>query len=127
MKVLGKQDLEKLKGRDISVEDVPVPEEGENAVVRVREMPSEAYAQFEQFWFKHGGKGDNQPPPKDFRFHLLRLTVVDENGEPLFASDKEAKETISALNGNAWQRVLQKALDLNGLTKEAAETARKNS
>ena len=112
--ILAKQD-------DLPVEDVPVPEWGDDATIRVRGLSSQARWD----WAMQRQKavdGDGGPEPTSF---LVALAAVDDNGARLFqAQDADA---IANLRGDVVERVADVVMQLSGLTEKAKAAAAGNS
>lgn len=142
--VLTKEVLRSLKGQDVKTKDVPVPEWGRDAVVRVCVMSGASQEEFEGFvesnrvapppdqtnneqQAKSAAEGTSSVLTEGMRWVLLRHTVVDGDNNLLFDSQEEVKEIIGPLNGSTIMDILMASLELNGFTGKAVEQAEKNS
>lgn len=116
MEILSKEQI--LGADDLVVEQVEVPEWG--GAVLVRTMTGKERDRFEELTYHDGGADlDNM------RARLVSLTVVNEQGGAVFTEDD-----ITALgkkSSKALDRVLDKARELNGLTREDLQALLKNS
>lgn len=99
--------------------DVPVPELGEGATVRVRVLMGHERDRFDQELSKH--KDDLA----GLSAVLVAMAAVDESGKRLF-SDKDV-DTVERLNGIVLNRVYWAAWKLNKFGGDAVEQDAKNS
>jgi hypothetical protein len=111
-----------FKAKDLKTKDVEVPEWG--GFVRVRTMTGTERDNFEGAIFI--GKGnDRRVNFENLRAKLISLTVIDEEGNPLFAAKDIA--AIGRKSALALDRVFGVAQELNGLRQEDVEKMVGNS
>jgi hypothetical protein len=119
--MLTKQSI--LAKNDQAYEDVPVPEwseDGEEAYVRVRGLTSRERDAFEAD-IAIGEKVNYD----NVRAKLFVRTVVDENGQLIFAETDVP--LLGIKSAKALARVYTAAAKLSGLTKDDVESLAKNS
>lgn len=111
-----------LSAPDLETEDVAVPEWG--GTVRVKSLTAAQRDAFEASSIK--GKGKNQTVNyANVRARLLALTIVDEDGAPLFEhSDVKA---LGEKNAGAVDRLFEVASRLSGVGEEDVEELAGNS
>lgn len=112
--ILAKQD-------DLPAADVPVPEWGDGATIRVRGLT--AQARFD--WGIARDKamaGEAAPEPTSY---LIALAAVDDAGNPLFQG--QDADAIASLRSDITERLAGKILELSGIGEAAAEAAAGNS
>lgn len=109
MKLLTKTQI--LEARDLTFEDVDVPEWG--GTVRVRALSGWERDRFEDGLMTGRGK-KRQVSMQNARARLAALTIIDEEGQPLFAeADTQALGRKSAA---ALERVFEVAMRLAGIS-----------
>ena len=113
-----------LSSRDRAYKDVPVPEMGEEAVVRISVMSGTSRDEWETKLAQRQGPNGKLVDLKGLKAHLVVATAVDEEGDSLFTL--EDLEAINEHNGTVIDRLSDIALLLNGLTEEALEEMGKN-
>lgn len=106
-----------LKPITVPTEDVPVPELGGDAVVRLRGMTAGQRTRFEQ---QFQGKGGKQRNIQQLRERLLVQTVVGEDGEPLLTLDDVA--AISQQSAVVVERLVNVAMRLCGMSDTDVES-----
>ena len=99
--------------------DVPVPELGDGATVRLRMMSGVERDKWDEFVTS---KKDGSL--KDARPYLVGLCAVDENGNRLFTDDDIA--SVNQLPGVTLEKLWNSAFKQNGLGADAVEEAAKN-
>ncbi len=120
--VLSREGL--LSGRDFRFEDVPVPELGEGAVVRVRIMTGAARDGLDAWLVV-----TNDEPAlrmKRYRSLVCALGICNEAGELLFG-EADVDELAARVSSDLVQRVFDAVARLNKLRPEDKEEAAKNS
>lgn len=101
----------------VPTEDVPVPELGDGAVVRLRGMTAGQRTRFEQQFQGKGGKSRNL---QELRERLLVQTIVGEDGKPLLTNDDvQALSTQSAV---VTERLVNVAMRLCGMSDNDVES-----
>jgi hypothetical protein len=125
MAVLGRTEI-LANYRKLPTEDVPVPEWGDGATVRVRGLTAAGRDRFEATYLVRLGP-DGKPlagfMPDSFRAPLVALCAVDGDGNPLFReSDITA---LAECDGRVIDRLYQVAARLSGMEREAVEDAKK--
>lgn len=113
MPYLNKQQI--LEAQDRKYEDVEIPEWG--GMVRIGTMSAAARDQYEVRFVEARKTGADAN--MSLRALLVAACVVDESGEPVFTMDDVV--ALGKKSGAALNRVFSRALDLNVLTKVAAE------
>ncbi|MBK8916377.1 MAG: hypothetical protein IPM64_17570 [Phycisphaerales bacterium] len=113
-----------LAAQDLKTEEIPVPEWGEGATITIRELTAgqrdecgNAFAEF-----KDAGQ---VAQAKAFRDRLLAYTLVDDNGDPMFALGELG--LLMAKNGSVIDRIAEASLKLNKLEPKAIQNAAKPS
>lgn len=104
-----------LEAKDLATETVTVPEWGVDVVIRA--MPGTERDAFDQS-LSESGKLD----VSNIRARLLVKTIVDENGDRMFA-DGEA-QALGNKSASALDRCFVVAQRLNGMGKEKEEIAK---
>lgn len=113
MPYLSKQQI--LEAQDRSFEDVEVPEWG--GTVRIGTMTAAQRDRYEVLFAQ--ARKDGAATSQSIRALLVAACLVDEAGEQVFTMDEV--EALGKKSGAALNRVFLRALDLNVLTKGAAE------
>ncbi len=116
-----------LKADDLKIERVDVPEWGGHVFVRV--LPAAQYDKFQADNLKVSGVGRNKKTEANFAnfsSRLAVLAVVDSKGKPLFDSAADVA-ALAEKSGVAMERVIKRAMTINGFDREAVEEATKNS
>lgn len=109
---------------DVVVSDVPVPEWGQDVVVRLRVMTGAQRDEYEHSvmtMMKDGKLTDG----RGLKVRLIASCIVDANGQRLFTTP----EDISVLNGKSapiLERLFEKAQSLNGIGEAAVAELEKN-
>lgn len=111
-----------LKASALKTEDVPVPEWGGS--VLVRELRGRERDEFEASLAVQRGR-QMVPDVENMRAKLVALTVVGEDGEPVFTRQDVA--ALGELSAAALDRVFEVASRLSGLNQDAVEEKAKNS
>lgn len=107
-----------LAAADLRTEDVPVPEWGDDAGVRIKVL---TVAEHRQFTRRLPENADDA----EISAQLMVACCVGEDGTPVFTpADVEA---LLAKSAAAVKRIGRAAMELNGLSARAQEDARKNS
>jgi len=105
------------KADDRPYEDVPAPELGEGACVRVRMMSAAERDSWEQA--HNAAEGENVTA-----ILLVHVLVHPESGKPLYAVTEAAE---LGAKGHLWQtRAAHVALRLNGVARDSVEQLAKN-
>jgi hypothetical protein len=113
---------------DRPIEPFELPEElyGEGAVVFLRPLDGEQRAEVEKKWTpRPDGSRPAQKDPAGWRWAMLLVSVVDEQGRPLF-TDKDRSQVL-ARNAAVIDDLIDRICTLNGLTEESIEDRAKNS
>jgi hypothetical protein len=106
--------------------DVPVPEWGEDAEVRVRALTGSERDRYEGLAVVTGPNGSIQRRlPADARSQLLVMCLVDAEGNRLYA-DKDVK-ALAKKDSVVISRLFEVAKDLAALGKESVEEKKGNS
>lgn len=114
-----------LRADDLPVEDVPVPEFGDGATIRIRALSAEERDQFEQSWWITKGK-DAVANRANITARLVALAAVNvETGGPLFTPLQVA--ALGRKNARALNRLYAVASRLAGLSREDVEELLGNS
>jgi hypothetical protein len=98
---------------DLGFEDLPVPEWG--GEVRIKKLTVKERERFEMASMQGKGRS-REVNMKAFRERLVIFCCVDEQGHQLF--DKSDLLWLSGKSALALTRVYDKAMSLNGFTKE---------
>ena len=106
-----------LEAADRRHHDIEVPEWGGN--VRVLVLSGRERERFERESLGEDGKAS-----PGFRQLLLVRTLVNEAGDRLFAEGD--MDLLAEKSGAVLSRLFDIAMDVNGFSKKAEETARKN-
>lgn len=120
MPLLTKEQI--LGADDLPYEDVPVPEWG--GTVRVRTLSGMERDAFEGAITEQRGR-NVRIKPENVRARLVALSVVDEEGQPLFRLS-DIKQ-LGAKSARALDRVWDVARRLSGISNEDVEELAKNS
>ena len=120
MAVLGRDAI--LAAQDIQQEVLPVPEWGGDVIVRA--LSGTQRDAFEAGVVEQRGK-DTKMNLVNIRARLVALSVVGEDGKPLF-SEKDIP-ALGKKSARALQRVWDKARELSGLSDDDVEELAKNS
>ena len=111
---------------DTRWEDVPTPEWGEDAEVRVRALTGSERDAWEASGIVSGPNGSVQRRmPTDARSRLLVMCLIGEDGKPLFGAS-EVRD-LAAKDGKVIDRLFDVALRLSGLDKKSLEEKKGNS
>ena len=109
-----------LAAPDLPIKDIPVPEMGAGATVRIRALTAAQRGEWEAYI--------NAQDRKDMaaaRASLAALSLVDDDGAPMFAlADVPA---LGAKSGAVLDRIYLAAAHLSGLLKADVEKIEKNS
>lgn len=111
--ILAKQD-------DLPTEEVPVPEWGDGATVRVRGLSSQQrwdWAKAQQAATDSGGA---EPTAV-----MVAFGAVDENGKQLFQT--QDADAIAQLRGDVVERIAKQIMRLSGIGEDEQEAASGNS
>jgi hypothetical protein len=104
---------------DLPEQIVPVPEW--DADVRLVCLSAIQRLAWEREAFQEG-----KVATEEYLFGLLQRTIVDDEGNPVFAGD-EGREALGKRNSDVLNRLQKVAAKLNGIGKDAAEDLEKNS
>ena len=107
-----------LEASDIKVQEVAVPEWGENAAVYVKGMNGAERDKFEGSLVIMRGK-DKQMNMANIRAKLASMTICDEKGKRLF--NENDVQALSQKSAAALQRVFAVAQKLSGISDEDVE------
>lgn len=113
-----------LTADDLVVEEVHVPEWGEDVWVRVRTLKASERDYFEASTLQRNGK-EVSTNLLNIRSRLCLLCIVDENGERVFREEDEYP--LGGKSAAALSRIFDVAQRLNGFTKSDVEELAKNS
>lgn len=113
-----------LSADDLKVEEVHVPEWGEDVWVRVRTLKASERDYFESTTLRQNGK-EVSTNLQNIRSRLCLLCMVDETGERIFREEDEYP--LGGKSAAALSRVFDVAQRLNGFTKNDVEELAKNS
>jgi len=103
-------------------EDVPVPEFGEDVVLRVSVMTGAQREQMSNAWRKQLEKQEDKT--QGFGTMVLIFSTIDTNGNLVFSP--EHFNDIGKLHGAAVQRVINASLKINKMLTDSIETEEKN-
>ena len=112
-----------LEASDIKVQEVAVPEWGENAAVYVKGMNGAERDKFEGSLITMRGK-DKQMNMANIRAKLASMSVCDEKGKRLF--NENDVQALSQKSAAALQRVFAVAQKLSGISDEDVEELAEN-
>ena len=107
-----------LEASDIKVQEVAVPEWGENAAVYVKGMNGAERDKFEGSLITMRGK-DKDLNMSNIRAKLASMTICDEKGKRLF--NENDVQALSQKSAAALQRVFAVAQRLSGISDEDVE------
>lgn len=107
-----------LAADDLAVEEVDIPQWG--GKVRIRTLTAGERDEFELDVFGSGEK----PNLRDMRAKLLALTLIDPQGERLFAYDEVVK--LTKKSAAVMDMLFDKAQALNRMSRESVVEAEKN-
>jgi len=116
MKILSRKEI--LEAEDIQVEQVLIPEWGEDAGVNVKGMNGSERDIFESSLVNQRGQGI-KVNTVNIRAKLASLTVVDENLQQVF-TEKDVRE-IGKKSASALQRIFEVAQRLSGISQGDVE------
>lgn len=126
-------DLLNAQNRPLQYQDVPTPELGENATMRVRVLPGTARDDFDAEWLAQRdaqqqlSKGGKLPKPSlSLKYVLLSKALIDATGACLFTSAEHAAEVLGQLPSTITIRLFDAAADLNGLSEKGQAGLEKN-
>lgn len=120
---------EKILGaQDLKYDEVDVPEWG--GKVRIRSLTATERAKFEEHTYRVTQRVGAEGVNVEFFAHLVRLrlcvlTIVDENGNRMFADDEE--DVLGQKSATGADRVFQASSKLSGLSAQAGIEAGKGS
>ena len=116
-RLLTREEILSRKGQ-LAWRDVPMPEWGPDASVRVREMTSAERVKVEVGMIQTKGQntGPNLQAYPLLRGRVLAKSCVDEQGRLLFS--EEDVHTLTELGAGAIERLFDVACALSGLSKE---------
>jgi hypothetical protein len=124
MPLITKQQI--LSVRDLPFEDVPVPEWGEGAEVRITTMSGIQKDDWESTVFAVGPDGKTAELNKqNFTANLLARTIVDEAGNRIFSTAEEVL-LLGEKSGKVLARLYQVAKRLNSIGVDEEEKVEKN-
>jgi hypothetical protein len=113
-----------FKASDLVTRTVAVPEWGGS--VSVRALTGTERDAFEAAFIRFDGKGNKLAPNlRNIRARLVAMSVVDENGNRMFADNDV--DALSSKSASALQRVFEAAQELSGLSNSDVEEMAKNS
>lgn len=113
-----------LAADDLKVEEVHVPEWGEDVWVRVRTLKASERDYFESTTLRQNGR-EVSTNLQNIRSRLCLLCIVDETGERIFQEEDEYP--LGGKSAAALSRIFDVAQRLNGFTKNDVEELAKNS
>jgi hypothetical protein len=112
-----------LAADDLETVEVPVPEWG--GTVRVRMMTGADRDAFELSMIVFNDDGSRKPNWGSYRARLVAFTLVDDQGNRMFAEDEIAH--VAGKSAAVISRIFEAAEKLNGLGESAVGKAEKNS
>jgi hypothetical protein len=112
-----------LAANDLQFEDVPVPEWGDGACVRVRGLNAKERIEISKSIMGEDGQVDSALS-LDLTIIVPFMCMVDDQGRRLF-TDQADVERLGAKSTAALQRVMDVAKRLNGLTEGTANAQKK--
>ena len=115
-KILNRTEI--LEANDIKIQEVAVPEWGEDAAVYVKGMTGAERDKFEGSLITLRGK-DKQMNMANIRAKLASMTICDEKGKRLF--NENDVQSLSQKSASALQRVFAVAQRLSGISDEDVE------
>ena len=115
-KILNRTEI--LEANDIKIQEVAVPEWGEDAAVYVKGMTGAERDKFEGSLITLRGK-DKQMNMANIRAKLASMTICDEKGKRLF--NENDVQSLSQKSAAALQRVFAVAQKLSGISDEDVE------
>lgn len=107
---------------DLPVEEVLIPEWGEDCGVLIRHLSADEKARIEKTYAKKKAGDD----PASFYSLLLKLAMVNEDKSPYFQDDNAARFFLKK-NGGAIQRIVNAITKAARWNKEDLEDLGKNS
>lgn len=113
-----------LAKEDLIVEEVHVPEWGDDVWVRVRTLKASERDYFESTTLQRNGR-EVSTNLQNIRSRLCLLCIVDETGERVFREEDEYP--LGGKSAAALSRIFDVAQRLNGFTKTDVEDLAKNS
>lgn len=108
--MLSRDDI--LKQDELPTTEVPVPEWGDGATVRVRGLTSKARFK----WARMAGKAAEGEGPEPTAY-LVALCAIDKDGGRLF-TDQDA-DALAEMRGDIIDRIATAVMELSGLGKGA--------
>lgn len=113
------------EAEDLQLIPFTLPEEfyGPNAVVYLKPWDAKKRSAWEEYWTERNSSPGEQPAQA--RFDVLRRTVVDENGKPLFGKDDKAR--VLAKRSATVEALFEACLKLNAVRNSDIEDLAKNS
>lgn len=121
MSTITREGLKKVE--DLKTETVTVKEWDADVILRT--MSGREREAWEYDMYKRSNGGKNWDKLKGLKIDLLALTIVDENGKPIF-NDDEGKEILGGKSPAVLDRLFEKSQKLNGLTADDVEELEKN-
>lgn len=121
MTYLSRDDIFKVEDRE--TRDVDVPEWG--GIVRVRALSGAERDQYDTSRMERLKDGTYVPTLANSRAKLVALSIVDEDGNKLFTEHDIGR--LGLKSAAALTRVADVAMELSGLTVQAAEELGKDS
>lgn len=114
-----------LAADDLPFEDVPVPEFGAGATIRVKAITAEERDEFEQSWWVAKGK-DRVENRRNITARLVAIAAINpDTGLPLFTPHQVA--ALGRKNAKALNRLYAVASRLAGLSRDDVEELLGNS
>jgi len=104
---------------DLPVHEVPVPQW--NTSVRLRSLRADERSELEAVV----SKGTGPKEIKEFRRRLLLLCMVGADGSPML--DGESSKALMQKSSAAIEVIIDRALEINGITAKDREQLEKNS
>lgn len=115
MALLGRNQI--LDAKDLTTEDVPVPEWG--GEVRIRMLTGEERDAFEASMVELKKDGSAKANRENVRARLLVLCIVNEQGEQMF--NRADIKLLGRKSAKALERVINAANELNGISEKDIE------
>jgi len=114
--------------KDLTFKDVKVPEW--DGSVRVRVLTAKEEDDYEESIItmeESEGVRHITPNLTNAKAKLIARCLVDENGDPIFATVAEGEKVLGGKSASAINRIYRVAVKLNGLSKQDIEELVKNS
>lgn len=121
MPILSRDEIRARSKAAIRTEDVPCPELGEDAAIRLRQLTGGELVRYQRLISQYSAEGNEG----ELALVIVQMCAVDEAMEALWPGD-EGMDDIRALGGDVLTRLCERAAALNGVTDETVEEAAGN-